>query len=168
MNSRRSAKSLVEMLVLMSILSVVLGTVATTLVALFKTDRQIRRDLAQQTTLARLDGRFRSDVHAARSCQIEEGCALAMPDGRVVHYTPDGPRLRREVRRADAVEHRDAFVLPDTAIIRFEQPQEYGGKLLRMLLAAKEDADKPFLTPVRPATIDAVIGISTLNREKSP
>lgn len=168
MNCRRSAKSLIEMLMLMSILSVVLATVATTLVALFKTDRQIRRDLAQQTTLARLDGRFRSDVHAAKSCQIGEGCALALPDGCVVHYTPDGPRLRREVRLADAVEHRDAFVLPDTAVIRFEQPQEYSGKVLRLSLAAKEDADKPFLTPVRPATIDAVIGLSAARKEAAP
>jgi type II secretory pathway pseudopilin PulG len=168
MKGRRPAKTLIEMLILMSMLSVILGMVATTLIALFKTDRQIRRDLAQQATLARLDNRFRSDVHAAKSCQVGDACALALPDGRVVHYTPDGERLRREVRRGEAVEHRDAFVLPDTCAIRFQQPEEFSGRLVRLSIAAKEDSDKPFLTAVRPATIDAAIGLSAVTKEAAP
>jgi type II secretory pathway pseudopilin PulG len=168
MNKRRSGKSLIEMLILISLTSVVLGTVATTLVALFKTDRQVRRDVEQQTTLARLGSRFRTDAHAARSCQIGKACDLSWPDGRVVRYALEGHRLSREVRRGDSIEHHDTFVLPDTAAVRFEQPADRGGRLVRLSITAKEHTDKPFLTAVRPATIDAAVGLALAKQEPAP
>ncbi len=63
----RRGKTLIEMLLLISVLTVIMTIVATTLVALFRTDRQVRRDLDQQTALARLGGKFRADAHAAAS-----------------------------------------------------------------------------------------------------
>jgi len=168
MNARRSGKTLIEMLILISLTSMVLGTVATTLIALFKTDRQVRRDVEQQTTLARLGSRFRTDAHAARTCQIDKTCELIWPDGRVVRYALEGQRLSREVRNGDAVEHRDAFVLPNTAAVRFEQPADLGGRLVRLSITAKEHSDKPYLTAVRPTTIDAAIGLSAMTKEATP
>jgi type II secretory pathway component PulJ len=168
MNTRRSGKTLIEMLILISLTSVILGIVATTLIALFKTDRQVRRDLEQQTTLARLGSRFRTDAHAAKSCQIDKTCDLALPDGRVIRYSLEGQRLSREVRRNGTVEHRDAFVLADTAAVRFEQPATQGGRLVRLSIAAKEFSDKPYLTAVRPATIDAAVGLAIAKQESTP
>jgi len=168
MNTPRPGKTLVEMLILISLTSVILGTAATTLIALFKTDRQVRRDLEQQTTLARLGSRFRTDAHAAKSCQIGETCDLTWPDGHVVRYALEGRRLSREVRRNGAVEHRDAFLLADTAEVRFEQPATHSGRLVRLSITAKQHSDKPYLTAVRPATIDAAVGLSTLTKEATP
>jgi len=168
MNTRRSGKTLVEMLILISLTSLILGTVTTTLIALFKTDRQVRRDLEQQTTLARLSSRFRTDAHAAKSCQIGETCDLTWPDGRVVRYALAGQHLSREVHRNGAIEHRDAFVLADTAAVRFEQPAMQGGRLVRLSITAKEHSDKPYLTAVRPATIDAAVGLSPPTKETAP
>jgi hypothetical protein len=156
------------MLILVSMLSAILATTATTLVALFKTDRQIRRDVTQLTTLARLASRFRSDAHAAASCQVDQACALTLPGGRVVRYAQEGPKLHRQVLRGDAVEHRDAFVLPDTAVVKFEQPAELGSKLVRLSVRAKADTEKSFLTPVRPATIEAAIGLTASKQEPQP
>jgi hypothetical protein len=168
MRRTRSGKSLIEMLILITIASAVMGTVATTLVALFKTDRQVRRDLAQQTTLGRLGSRFRTDVHLAKTCQVDAACDLSLADGRLIRYRLDGQRLSREVRRGDAIEHRDSFVLADTVEVRFEQPADYDGRLVRLSITAKESADKAFLTAVRPTTIDAAVGISTITKEAAP
>jgi type II secretory pathway pseudopilin PulG len=168
MTSRRRGKSLIEMLILISLTSVVLGIVSTTLVALFKTDRQVRRDLVQLTTLARLGSRFRTDAHAARSCQIDKTCDLTLADGRLIRYSFEGQRLSREVRRGDAIEHRDAFVLPDTAAVGFDKPATHGGRLVRLSITAQERSDKPYLTAVRPATIDAAVGLSTITQEAAP
>ena len=73
---RRRGKSLVEMLIVIGVFSVVLGTTSTTLVALFKTDRQVRRDLHQLTTLARLGSRFRTDASARFASRSTSGVNL--------------------------------------------------------------------------------------------
>ena len=164
----RRGKTLIEMLILVSMLSAILATTATTLVALFKTDRQIRGDLTQLTALARLSSRFRTDAHAATSCQIDQACALTLPDGRVVRYAQEGRRLHRQVLRGEAALHRDAFVLPDTALVKFEQPAEHGTRLVRLTIRSQADADKSFLTPVRPTTIDAAIGLTVVQQEPRP
>jgi type II secretory pathway pseudopilin PulG len=158
--TRRRGKTLVEMLVLISVLTIILGLVATSLIVLFKTDRQVRRDLEQVTALARLSSKFRADAHAADSCQVAEACDLALPDGRVVRYAAGPERITREVRRGDAVEHRDAFLLPATATAKFELPDETQGRLVRLTIAAAENSDRPYLTAVRPATIEAAVGLS--------
>ena len=157
--TRRRGKTLVEMLVLISVLTIILGLVATSLVVLFKTDRQVRRDLEQVTALARLSSKFRADAHAAASCQVADSCDLALPDGRVVRYAAGPQCITREVRRGDAVEHRDAFLLPATATAKFELPDELQGRLVRLSISAAADSDRPYLTAVRPATIEAAVGI---------
>lgn len=156
----RRGKTLIEMLLLISVLTVIMTIVATTLVALFRTDRQIRRDLDQQTSLARLSGRFRTDAHAAASCQVGPTCQLALADGRVIHYLAAPRKIAREVRRGDAVEHRDAFFLPEAAAVQFDMPAELDGKLVRLTIAAAPDSDRSFLTAVRPAVIEAAVGLS--------
>jgi hypothetical protein len=143
-----------------------MGGVALVLLGAFKTDRQIRRDLAQQTSLARLASRFRSDAHAAQSCQVGDSCELALADGRFVRYGFAGQRISREVRRGQTLEHQDAFVLPDTAAVRFEQPEAFGGRLVRVTISAKDNADKAHLTPVRPAEIEAAVGAATIKEAK--
>ncbi len=158
---RRRGKSLIEMLMLISVLSVIFSIVATTLVALFRTDRQIRRDLEQQTSLARLQGKFRADAHAALSCQTGEACELTLADGRVIHYLAAPRKIVREVRRAGAVEHRDAFLLPAEVAVRWELPADDGGRLVRVAIDAPPDADRSYLTPIRPTVIEAAIGLGT-------
>jgi type II secretory pathway pseudopilin PulG len=161
----RRGKTLIEMLILITVLSVVLASVSLVLLGAFKTDRQLRRDLAQQTSLARLASRFRSDAHAATTCRVDNACELSLADGRVVRYGFAGQRISREVRRGQTLEHQDAFVLPDTAAVRFEQPEAFGGRLVRVSISAKENADKAHLTPVRPSAIEAAIGIASSRKE---
>lgn len=168
MTHRRRGKSLIEMLIVIGVFSVVLGTTATTLVALFKTDRQVRRDLHQLTTLARLNTRFRTDAHAAAACQVDQGCTFTLSGERSVRYFHEGQKLHRQVLNGQAVEHRDAFTLPDSAVVLFAQPTEQSGKLVRLTIRAKANSDKAFLTAVRTTTIDAAIGLAAENKEVQP
>jgi len=156
---KRPGKSLMEMLLLISILTVIMSLVATTLVAVFKTDRQIRQDLDQQTALARLGSKFRADAHAAAACQVGVECELTLADGRVIRYSAKDRKITREVRRGNSVEHRDAFLLPATATARFDLPAQSQGHLVRLSIQPAENSDRAYLTPVRPAIIDAAIGL---------
>ena len=61
----RCGKSLLELVVVIGLMGLLLATTATTLVGLVRTERQIRRDVDQQTMLARLAARWRADAHAA-------------------------------------------------------------------------------------------------------
>jgi hypothetical protein len=156
----RAGKSLIEMLMLISTLSVILATVATMLIALMKTDRQVRRDLEQQTTLARLAEKFRTDAHAATRCQVGPVCELTLTDGRLVRYEARPGQIDREVRRGDAVEHRDGYLLPNTAAVAFEQPAETGGRLVQLRISALPGSDGPYRTPIRPTLIEAALGLA--------
>jgi type II secretory pathway component PulJ len=163
---RRSGKSLIEMLMLMSILSVILATTSATLIALMKTDRQLRRDLDQQTALARLAEKFRFDAHAATTCQVDTACQFAQSDGRTVRYEAAGGRVVREIRRGDAVEHRDSFVLPEQAVVTFSQPSDLSGRLVQLQIATVGDADTKYRAAVRPALVEAALGVSTIPRDE--
>jgi type II secretory pathway component PulJ len=168
--SRRAGKSLIEMLMLMGILSVIISTVAMMLVALMKTDRQIRRDLEQQTSLARLADKFRADAHAAKSCEVGAACDLKVPDGRVIRYAAQERQIAREVRRGNAVEHHDAFLLPANARVEFALPSGASGRLVHLEIVAVRASDHAYQTPIRPTLIEAVIGATHLpvNKETQP
>lgn len=157
----RRGKTLIEMLLLISVLSVILATTAATLIALMKTDRQLRRDLDQQTTLARLGEKFRADAHSAASCQLGAACDLTLPDGRVVRYEVRSGQVVREVRQGEQVQHRDTFYLPETAAITFHQPAESESRLVQLRIAPMPDSDAPYRMAVRPALIEAAVGVSS-------
>jgi type II secretory pathway component PulJ len=158
--TRRNGKTLVEMLMLMSVLSVIIATVAMTLIALMKTDRQIRRDLDQQTTLARLSDKFRTDAHAAKSCQVGKSCDLTLADGRLILYSVGPRQIAREVRRGETVLHQDSFLLPADAAISFVLPADTGGRLVQLRIDAAPGSDRAYLAPIRPTLIEAAIGLS--------
>jgi len=158
MTRYRAAKSLLEVLVVISILSVVFGTSTTMLAALLRVERQFRRDTEQTTSLGRLAAHFRSDVHQAKSCQVAAGCKFTMPDGREIHYAAAEREVTREVHRGGALEHRDGFVLPPGAAIRFESIEQSGAALVR--LSIRPEGEPVSGSPaVLTTTIDAAIGL---------
>jgi len=154
----RDGKSLLEVMVIISILSVVFGASTTTLAALLRLERQFRRDTEQGTSLARLAAHFRCDAHQATSCQVAAGCKFTLPGGEEIDYSAAEREVIREVRRSGALEHRDGFVLPPGAVIRFESGDQSGGVLARLTI-------RPTGEPVSgsPAvlatTIDAAVGL---------
>jgi hypothetical protein len=157
-NSRRSAKSLVEMLVLILILNVIVALSATTLIGAMKAERQVRRATSQNRALAQLSGRFRSDAHRAASCQAAETCQFTLPGGETIRYTYAAPRVTREIRRGDEVVHRDSYLLGDAVLVSFEMPESAGGRLVRLRVVERPGSARPLLASTRPAVIEAGIG----------
>ena len=154
-----SGKSLVEVMVVVTIVSIILAACTTTLAALMHVERQFRRDAEQTTTLARLAARIRSDAHQATALQAGDACVLSMPGGEAIHYAADGRAIIREVHRGMTVEHRDAFRLPGDADIAFEAVEQSGGKLLRLTIRGS-GRPVPGSPTVQDTTIDAALGLS--------
>src|ERR1044072_3547839 len=103
--TRSAGKTLIEMLIVISLMSVALGMATTTLGTRFRVKQQITNDLAQDQTLTRLAGQLRADAHAALAATIDNGCDLQMADGSRVRYRLSAPAITREVNRDQEVVH---------------------------------------------------------------
>ena len=75
----RGGYSLVELLVVMTIMSALLGVVVTLLTTLLHEHRAASRQRETQTSLARFAEQFRADVHASESVEREESSASESP-----------------------------------------------------------------------------------------
>ena len=157
--ARPAGKSLLEAVVMISILSLVMGLSATSLTTLFRIRHQMSRDSEQATALSRLAARLRLDAHEAVSASLDDGCLFTLADGGTIHYAYTTPNIEREVRRDDAVLHRDRFVLPRSATAAFERVGDSAGALIRLTIRPVEVRTRRTEMP-RVATIEASIGLN--------
>jgi hypothetical protein len=159
MTTDRRGATLIEVLVMITVISVVMAGAATTLVALLHIERQARSDQTELQTLANLAARWRTDVHAAMAASVGDGCELTMADGRTIRYSFAVPRIAREVRRGETIVHRDSFVLPPQAQGEFTMAENHPGWLLRLSIAPTPVSASANAAEVRPAVLDAVINL---------
>jgi len=156
---KRAAKTLLEVVIIVSIMSVALTLAATTLVALFRVERQIRASQMQRQMLTRLGSRLRSDAHAAVSVKIDNGCELSLAGGRKIQYRVVAPEITRELRDGDDVLHRDAFVLPPRAQAEFEIAGEPDAPLVRLAITPGELPGRAHQAASRSASIIAAVNL---------
>jgi len=156
--NKRSGKSLIEALVLITLLTIALGMSTTSLATLFRIHRLIRADAEQAAALARLATQFRSDAHEAVSSSIDDHCVLTLADGRTIHYSREAPRLVRQVRRGDKVLHRDTFIMAKSAAVTFEREGDTESGLVRLSIVPMQ-LTLPKREIPRSATIEAAIGL---------
>ena len=161
MKSPRSAKTLIEVSIVVAISSVALMLSATTLVALFRLERQARSASAHQSALARLSSRWRADVHAATDAQVDQAAELTLAGGRTIRYVVIQEATRaevtREVREQGAVVHRDAFVLEPQSRVTISTTGEPASKLLTLAVEPRAKPTRRHQLVVRPATIVAAL-----------
>jgi type II secretory pathway component PulJ len=122
---------LVECLVVITLVGGILGTVAVTLSALYRTDQQVRRALTYGHALDRFVVQLRSDAHQAVSATVgkaadEEEAAsellLALGDGRSIRYALHGQHAERVVHRDQTVEHNEKYeVVASPAVWQIRQ-----------------------------------------------
>ena len=155
----RPGKSLLEAVVMISMLAIVVGMSATSLATLFRLRRQFSRDAEQAQALDRLASRLRSDAHEAVSASVETGLVLTLADGRTIEYSHVSPSLVRQVKRDGAVVHHDTFLLPRNASVAFGKDDQSDHPLIRLTIGPGE-----FRLPARElpraATIEAIVGLS--------
>lgn len=160
MNRIRRGYTLLEAAIVVTLLSMVVVLATTTLTSLFRIERQFAGDAAQNATIGRLAHQLRADAHAANSAAVTNGCELAFDDGRTIRYAFVAPKVTREVRRGDKTEHRDAFLLPRSAVATFSVVSPDNGQLIRLQITPQESSRSARATPVHACAIDAAVNVS--------
>jgi type II secretory pathway pseudopilin PulG len=156
---KRAAKTLLEVVIIVSIMSVALTLAATTLVTLFRVERQIQTSQMQRQTLTRLGSRLRSDAHAALSVKTDKGCELSLAGGRKIQYLVVAPDITRELRDGEEVLHRDAFVLPSRAQATFTMEGKSEAPLVCLAITPGELPGRAHQAATRSATIVAAVNL---------
>ena len=85
---KRNGKTLVELLVVISILGGVLGTTATIIYQLMRAGQAVESDLRWDRSLTALAEQFRADAHAATAVEVADDgtqLSLTLPVGVVVY-----------------------------------------------------------------------------------
>lgn len=164
----RGGYSLVEMLVMMTIVSFVLTSVGIALHSLFRTDRNLRNHIVQDTVLARLSLQLRRDAHRSAAAELVEGdrgasrLTFSMSDGEIVAYSTESQRIVRVASRGEDVLHREVYALPDRSQVRWELETQRNPPLLALEIVHSTGAIEGADDALRRKHFDAVVG---LNRE---
>jgi prepilin-type N-terminal cleavage/methylation domain-containing protein len=159
MTSRRRGFTLIEVLVMITLIGVALTAAVTTLVALLRIERQVRSDQTQHQSLISLASRWRADAHAAVAASTSDDCEMTLSDGRTIRYSFEAPRIVREVRRAGDVVHRDAFVISPRAEVAFAVLGDPPRRLVQLSISPKPESDAAYAAAVRPALLDAAVNL---------
>ena len=166
--AQRCGKSLIEALVVISLMSIILGLAVTSLGSLFRLRYVMVRDAEQAASLDRLAMRLRLDAHEAVSTQLQNSCLLEFADGRTIQYSFAAPRIVREVRREGKVVHQDTFSLPRQSLTTFDEEKFGSGRLVRISIQP-EQTKVPRRELPRTAVIEAAVGIhGTLVKAEDP
>lgn len=151
----RPGYTLIEMLAVISLIGLALGTVALTLHALRSAERRISEDILYGEAAARLTSRLRSDAHLALSASLPEEAQgsrtlqLSAADGVIIEYSLSDRGVDRRVRQQENVQHRETFVIPISPAARWEidgdRPRPLGALWLPPVTGAAETPRSPAL-----------------------
>lgn len=134
----RRGVSLVELLIVISVSSVIIGVCVTTIHVLLRSERDQARAMRTAVTLSRLTEVLRQDVHATSNAAIvaDEGkpahLTLGDADGRQIVYTADEHLLQRAETTNGEETHRDTYHFPTGTTSRFERDEATG--LVRLVI----------------------------------
>ena len=160
MKTRRHGYALIECLTVIAMVGVTLGTIATTLHAMYRTDRGLREQLAFCSQVDRLASQLRGDAHQASSATVRAGdgekgeatiLALVLPGERTVEYSLKPPVIERAVRRGQIIEHRESHRLLGSATAQWHMEDGRAAPLvsLDLKLRANRLGDRAFTKSYR-------------------
>jgi|GEM_PF-1828465 len=174
MHRQRRGISLLEILIVISLVSLILSLSSTMLIASFRAhERAVAREDLQRS-LGRLALRLRTDAHAAMSADTvpddaQNGLRLTMVDGRTISYEAGDGEIVRTVRREDTVEHRDAFPLPgfSTSFSISAAADETDSGLSSVVVEFQSRGEHPTSHAARLLPIEAAVGLSKSDLQNS-
>jgi prepilin-type N-terminal cleavage/methylation domain-containing protein len=124
--NRRNGFTLIEVLVVVSLLAVILPMAGGTIFFLLRAQSQSADGLREEMALSQFSHTFRSDVHAARGVRsggpeaLKDKIVFEGSDSRTIEYQAErNGVVRRTVRRGDVIERREQFRV-GVAPARFE------------------------------------------------
>lgn len=155
--ARRGGYTLVEMLVVITLATGVLGLVGTTLAVVSRFERQGVESFARTTAIQNLGRQFRRDARMARSAEVVDGAlTFALGDDRRAEYRTVEKSVRRRELVGESAVHADQFDV-GSAQMEFEVAED--GRLARLLLHRQSNAAKPAQAlPERLLVISGAVG----------
>ena len=152
--------TLVELLVVITLVGVIISAVAVCLQSMYRADRRTRESVAGSTALARLSLRFRADAHAAADVMFKDQEPGEPPSivffhaaGETVEYRFEQPNVHRVVRKYVNDAHRDAFRLARRSRIEWRGDDQFVSMVVHYL--PESDIDEV----MREQRIEAAIGL---------
>jgi len=133
---KRRGVSLIELLIVISIGTVIIGLCVTTMHLLLRVERDQARSLRSAMVLSRVRQLFAEDVHGGVTAEIGAGdgdsrhLQVETNGAERVVYSADEHILRREEFDGERLKHRDDFHFPPGAAFHFEQEQ--GPQIVRL------------------------------------
>ena len=125
----RRGYSLIEMIVVMTIATVIVGLSAAILHLLLRTERNGRQQMHRSAALARLADQFRSDVHAAAHQPVPDDAnpscwTFELKAGRNVQYRAQAGQIERVETLGGKIERRESYALPPDAAVAIATPDD--------------------------------------------
>jgi len=161
----RHGTTLAELLVVITITSFVLVTVAVLLQTMYQTDRAIRDELEYFSNVSRLSIQLRADAHAARSASLPsasdteaKGVSFELQNDQVVTYIAKPGFINRTLEQDGQILHRDTYRLAEGHLATWSIIKDNGSSTLAVDLVGTDPNNS-----ARPATklalIQSIIGL---------
>jgi type II secretory pathway pseudopilin PulG len=157
----RPAYTLVECLVMMTLIGTTLGAISTTLHGLYRIDGRLRAELDDERRFDQFLERWRDDAHAATGVTAPESLpparhvALTTAERRTIEYSIDDSQITRVVRTGGEIRHWDAFDLSGATRARWRLETDQARPVIWLEFSSGDDP-RPS-RPVKRAA--AVVGL---------
>ena len=174
MRYRHRGTSLIEMVLVISVLGIAMALLGNIAYGLFRVDQQARARLLDARQLARLSMQVREDVHRALAVreQSVDRVVLGLPEDRQILYTIRGDRIERHVHQGESLVHRDTFRFSPDLEADWEPGEEDVEQALRLCIRRRPRAeaatdDQP-IAPARSRLIRRIEAVPGLDYAALP
>lgn len=150
--------SLIEMMVVISVLAILFGLCAVTIQILLRVGSDAQAHRTAAAALGRLAEQFREDVHASGDAELRNagGLRLRLDHQVVIDYeVRDGRVARLETTGGQASRH-EAFDLGQRGTAAFERRDDGPRRFLVLVVSHKASAGRP--DPPHPEEVLALLG----------
>ncbi|MBN1590150.1 MAG: prepilin-type N-terminal cleavage/methylation domain-containing protein [Pirellulales bacterium] len=153
----RRGFSLLEMVVVITVSTVLVGVSVGVLYTLMRTERTARNRVPHSTNIARLAEQFRGDVRAAtrQPPLVRQGeWHFTLPDNRTVTYRTAPGEVRWEERVEGSLVRKESYILPDGWSMTIDVPNNAMPAMASLILV--KDSESP--TAGREIRVVAALG----------
>ena len=165
MRQHSRGTTLVELLVVISVCSVVMGASGVLLHGMYRADKEVRQAITADASVARFSLQLRRDAHAAdeASPMSETGGTTTGIEFRgagqpSIEYRWQGTEAVRTVKDSDKAVHRDAFRFGPGTSVTWQLPSSGSPQVVVLISRIPHRGVKMDLLPQQ--RIEAVVGLA--------